>query len=941
MIAGVSLVGARAEYARRVAAPLPCPAKLAQLQAKLRWQGRQVLLAGAVAAVARSRHARRPRTLNSDRCSLQALAARQENLPEVVKAVVQASNEAESKARIEGVLSLASGVPETGGKFDVFAMLEGFRMPSFESFESFERPESFDFKAFFDSAEAVASSTTQDLLRTGHLRTFFSEEQLQGLTSAAQDLSGLAEDLSLAATNLAAPWLASAEATPALCGAAVVFLLGLRRGPQPWLSNIAGDFNPEAIEAYWSRRPLRLLQKFALVAYRGGSFWLQLRLDQASNKENENMPQRAAEAKELVTDLGVSFIKIAQLWASRPDILPEPYIKEFEKLLEQVRPFGKDEAFITLRRNLPDMESMFDNMEAFEKPVASASVGQVYKASIRGQSVAVKVQRPDVREQVSLDVFIIRAVCKLGLLLPDERLRRQCQSSLDLISLTAPTWFEELDYEAEARNQQKFFDSVASCELIRDSIVVPEVVLSKPEVLVQEWLDGQKLSELKGDTETSGKVVNLLLNSYMVQFLETGYLHGDPHPGNFIWMPATGRLGILDYGLMTTIRPDKQVAFIEYLMHLQAKDYGKCLTDLINLEFIPAAVGDDPEARNVLVPALTSTLSTLYDEGGDMRKKQEIFTAQREEMKASGKLDVLRQQLQSISNKYGTFRLPAYFTLILRSFSTLEGLGLRMDKNFNIVQECFPYIARRLLTDDSDHIREALRSYLYMGRRRIAVKRIHDLSTGFGTFTNLMKTDRGQETSESRSQDFDFQGAGQTSIGSAGTSVKLDSAMQDITKVVFSPDGNFLQDILIDEGIAAVDALSRAGLLQLVKVLGPLALPFTLPLTLILGAGGLVEAQHLILAREDKEALLLLRRIAQLLQGSGEVGSTRRLRNPETLLQELLRLQPVAQGLLPSLTPGVSSFALRFSQQLARRVLLRLAADIEKTAGLSSKSRTR
>jgi len=844
--------------------------------------------------------------------------------------------------------------------------------------------------------EAVeAASKFLGSLRSASMASPELQEVLKSQSQAFQSASAILQDLLHLIPKEVVDFMTNEAMAPAAgpsaIGAVVVAWLAFRRGPQPWLDELPSGYDPEWTTAYWSRRPFRLLQKFALVGVSGGGFWLQQKLDKVFQVEEQNMPQRAEQARELVTDLGVSFIKIAQLWASRPDILPEPYIKEFEKLLEQVRPFGRDQAFVTLRRNFGDeLESVFDDMKAFDKPLASASVGQVYKATIKGRTVAVKVQRPDVREQVALDLYVIRALCKLGLMLPDERIRRQCQSSLELIALTAPTWFQELDYKAEAANQRKFAEMTKDCDLITNTIVVPEVVISKPEVLVQQWLDGKKLSELRGNQEQSAKVVNLLLNSYMVQFLETGYLHGDPHPGNFILMP-TGQLGILDYGLMTTINPDKRVAFIEYLMHLQAKDYSKCLADLINLEFIPRAVGDDPQARDVLIPALTQTLSTLYT-GGDMRKKQEIFSQQREEMKNTGKLDILRSQLQDIAKKYGTFQLPAYFTLILRSFSTLEGLGLRMNENFNIVQECFPYIARRLLTDDSSRIREALKSYLYQGRKRIAIKRIDDLTSGFSTFTNLMKSEKTGEvtivagsmapstpatistgsstppaapqaqasqkaeinnalqdiTKASQKAEInnalqDITKASQKAeinnalqdITKASEKAEINNALQDITKVVFSPEGNYLQDILIEEGIAAVDALSRASLVQLVRVLGPFALPITLPLSLIFGSS---EAEHLILNREDKEALLLLRRIVDLVQGSSQGSSSSEV-TARRAAQDLQRLQPIAQGLLPTVAPGAASFARRFSQQLARRFLLRLAGDIEKSAGLGATAR--
>ncbi|CAE7294479.1 unnamed protein product [Symbiodinium microadriaticum] len=318
-----------------------------------------------------------------------------------------------------------------------------------------------------------------------------------------------------------------------------------------------------------------------------------------------------------------------------------------------------------------------------------------------------------------------------------------------------------------------------------------------------------------------------------------------------------------------------------------------------------------------------------------------MFAKQREEMKAAGKLDGLREKLQAISKKYsGAFRLPPYFTLILRAFGTLEGLGLKTNENFAIVKECFPYIARRLITDDSFRMREALRSYLYKGRSRIAVSRIDELATGFGNFTNLMNAfgswvRKGSRTESAAAGGIQIEQNGQNgtheqSNGQSNGRVReVDSATREIAEVVFSPDGNFLQDLLIEEGVAAIDALSRASLVRLLRTLGPLALPLALPLNFLLGGA---DDQQL-LSREDKQSLLVLRRITELVDaGRRPAAESDEAADFGETVRSLQRLQPIAQGLLPSITPGAASFAGRFARQLARRVLLRLADDVERRA---------
>ncbi|CAE7223239.1 unnamed protein product [Symbiodinium necroappetens] len=260
------------------------------------------------------------------------------------------------------------------------------------------------------------------------------------------------------------------------------------------------------------------------------------------------------------------------------------------------------------------------------------------------------------------------------------------------------------------------------------------------------------------------------------------------------------------------------------------------------------------------------------------------------------------------------------------------GLGLKTNENFAIVKECFPYIARRLITDDSFRMREALRSYLYKGRSRIAVSRIDELATGFGNFTNLMKGSRTESAAAGgiQMEQNGQNGTHEQSNGQSNGRVReVDSATREIAEVVFSPDGNFLQDLLIEEGVAAIDALSRASLVRLLRTLGPLALPLALPLNFLLGGA---DDQQL-LSREDKQSLLVLRRITELVDaGRRPAAETDEAADFGETVRSLQRLQPIAQGLLPSITPGAASFAGRFARQLARRVLLRLADDVERRA---------
>ena len=224
------------------------------------------------------------------------------------------------------------------------------------------------------------------------------------------------------------------------------------------------------------------------------------------------------------------------------------------------------------------------------------------------------MQRPGILETVTLDLLVIRSVLQAAASLETfgvdalEQVKVGAEGFLPVLDVAAERFLEELDYGLEVDNASRLEKDMQSVDVVRGAVKVPHVFrgLSGRCVLTQEWVEGRKLTDITSDPSTGplrAKLVQTLLNSYMVQFLETGFLHADLHPGNFLLMPD-GRLCILDYGMMTEIGADQRVAFIEYIAHLSARDYDKTLTDLVNLGFVPPELADDPANRDVVVPVL-------------------------------------------------------------------------------------------------------------------------------------------------------------------------------------------------------------------------------------------------------------------------------------------------------------------------------------------------
>ena len=740
-----------------------------------------------------------------------------------------------------------------------------------------------------------------------------------------------------------------------------------------------------AMREYWSERPLASARRAGGLVAKLSAWALSVLSDVATGNVETNSRKRAAAMRDLISEQGPAFVKVGQAIAIRPDLLPQAYLDELQKLLDQVAPFGSDEARATIEASLGDGVTLDDVFEdaatAFARPVAAASIGQVYKATLRpnapgvdqsesdawGRVVAVKVQRPDILSVVTLDLLVIRSLLEAAARIPAgnnallEQVVQTAEGFIPVLDVAAERFMEELDYGLEADNASRFEADMARTEVVRGAVKVPHVFrgLSGRCVLTQEWVTGRKLTEITADPASGpvrAKLVQTLLNSYMVQFLDTGFLHADPHPGNFMLMPD-GRLCILDYGMMTEISQDQRIAFIEYIAHLSAREYDKTLGDLVNLGFVPASLADDPANRAIVVPVLAETLETLYGSGGGITAKTDALNAQ-----SASRVGELSDKLEALAKDY-PLQLPPYFVLILRAFGTLEGLGLSVDENYAIVDECFPYVARRMLADDSPRMRAALRSFVYGGGDRLKVSRVRDIATGFSEFTNnlgeteqvaaeaaaaLGRKDAAAGDAQSFAGDVQSRGA-DGGARTTKTSAEIDAATRDALALVFSADGNYLQELLVEEAVRAADSLARNAAAQGWRALGagaplaaglglvapPLALTpgVNIPILLSLVAGRNRDGVRLTL--DDKRNLALLRSIAELVtpefakrleqaSAANPPGGMTANLTPE----EARRLLATFQDIAPAVTPGVRRMGRDFAAKFGARLAERSAEDL-------------
>jgi ubiquinone biosynthesis protein len=247
-------------------------------------------------------------------------------------------------------------------------------------------------------------------------------------------------------------------------------------------------------------------------------------------------------------ELGTTYIKLGQLLSSRPDLLPDLYVEELTRLVDQVPPvpFGEIEAVI--RADLG--AGVFASIDP--EPLATASIAQTHRALLEtGREVVVKVRRPGVVEQVDLDLALLRSTARLLAGHSETAQLLQLEALADELEVHLRA---ELDFEEEAHNTQLIASLVADYELL----VVPEVIRAhlSERVLVLEYLAGEKIEAGHGlPQERAHELARQFFNAYVFQVVVEGVYHADPHGGNIL-LTEDGRLALLDFGLLGRLDDD-------------------------------------------------------------------------------------------------------------------------------------------------------------------------------------------------------------------------------------------------------------------------------------------------------------------------------------------------------------------------------------------------
>lgn len=292
-----------------------------------------------------------------------------------------------------------------------------------------------------------------------------------------------------------------------------------------------------------------------LVKYGRSDLVKQAGLEDSLELDETDLAKTAPEAKELASDLeklGPTFIKLGQLLSTRADLLPAPYLEALSRLQDQIEPFPYEEVDRIVSGELGvRISKAFADFDP--EPLAAASLAQVHKAHMRdGRAVVVKVQRPNIREQIVADLEALSEMAQFMDAHTEMGKRYDFENMLDGLRSSL---LRELDFKLEANNLVTFAANLREF----DRLVIPEPIddFCTSRVLTMEYIPGKKITELSPlrlMEIDGGGLARELFRAYLKQILLDGFVHADPHPGN-VFLTDDDRIALLDLGMVARLLP--------------------------------------------------------------------------------------------------------------------------------------------------------------------------------------------------------------------------------------------------------------------------------------------------------------------------------------------------------------------------------------------------
>jgi ubiquinone biosynthesis protein len=420
-----------------------------------------------------------------------------------------------------------------------------------------------------------------------------------------------------------------------------------------------------------AQRSLSRLSEIGRVATRHGFGYL---IDRRRGNDETQLADRGRRLREMLDELGPTFVKFGQLLSTRPDLVPADVVAELRKLQDDVSPFAFPDVERVIEEELDlTLERAFVAFD--EKPIAAASIGQVHRATLpNGADVVVKVQRPEAPRQIESDLRLMRSAARVV----RERVRQlDFVDSPAVVEEFARSIRAELDYQREARNAESFRRNFGDDA----RVVVPRVWwrYTTGRVLTLERLDGTHVRDLdlaRWPDEERRELAYRLTDIWMTMIFRHAFFHGDPHPANVLVLDD-GRLGLVDFGLAGRLTDEDMTRLTRLFVDAATENVAALPRRLAELGVkFPREREDELRVR----------LEEIY---------YRYYGARLSEVDP---IEVIHEAIDLIYTM--NLRLPTRFVILDKAIATLGGVAAEVYPDFNVFEVARPYakglIAERL-----------------------------------------------------------------------------------------------------------------------------------------------------------------------------------------------------------------------------------------------------
>lgn len=421
------------------------------------------------------------------------------------------------------------------------------------------------------------------------------------------------------------------------------------------------------------RRHFRRYREIARILAKHGWGWLSGRFAIPDQRQADERLGGPGHVREMLEELGPTFVKLGQILSTRPDIVPEAYIDELSKLQDTAPtlPFEEIRRVIESEfgTSLCELYKSFDPV-----PMAAASLAQAHRAKlIDGTRVIVKVQRPNIKETVETDIEIM---FKRAQFLENHNARARLYGIVDLVDEFALTIREELDYTREGRNTDRLRQNLSADARVNVPIVYWNLTTTM--VLTLQEMQGTKITDVAEHPQDGldpKALANRLASTFLEQVFVDGCFHADPHPGNIL-VTSSGEIALLDCGQVGRLDHENRGGAVRMLMAFEQQD-SKVLAD----EILALGISQEEIDVRLFQRDLAKVMRTFY--GLPAR---------------SVNMGRLLTRVLNVSTRH-KIRMPVAFAVLAKVFTNIDGICRQLDPDFNFTEVARSYVGKAVRSE--------------------------------------------------------------------------------------------------------------------------------------------------------------------------------------------------------------------------------------------------